>query len=88
MSTHCPEDCHIISLLFSYNTQHASRTFHDIDGNIIREESGIYHLPFDYYGINSLKNAVPALKLAKKFECEDAPYCGLPYYFPMIMFLE
>ncbi len=75
----------LFSLLFM---QHLSRRFHDVNGNIIKQDSGIYHLPFDYYGMHSVKHVVPSLKLAKKMECEYAPYCGFPYYFPMIMILK
>ena len=69
--------------------QHVNRRFHDIDGNIIKDHSGICHLPFDYYGMNSMKSVMPSsLKLASKMECEYAPYCGFPYYFPMIMIIK
>ena len=57
------------------------RTFHDADGSIRKQDSGIWIQPLDFIGFKPLEK-IAFFKNAERFEC-DGPYCGLPYYYAM-----
>ncbi|XP_057299821.1 endoplasmic reticulum metallopeptidase 1-like [Hydractinia symbiolongicarpus] len=61
--------------------QHTLRTFHNSDGTIRKQDSGIWVQPMDYLGIKPLEN-ISFYKNIENFQC-DGSYCGLPYYYPM-----
>ena len=61
--------------------KHTLRTFHDSNGLMVKQDSGIWVQPMDYNGLNTIKD-ISFYKNIEKFEC-DGSYCGLPYYFPM-----
>ena len=67
--------------------QHTERTFHNITGHVTYSDSGILMFPFDRNGMSYLKRAVPALSDAGTVTCDDMPYCGWPYYLPVIHFI-
>ena len=62
--------------------QHMERTFHDIDGEVIKQDSGFMHVPLDRHGIRHIQPHMPVLKNMKPAQC-DGVYCGWPFYFPM-----
>ncbi|XP_033636192.1 endoplasmic reticulum metallopeptidase 1-like [Asterias rubens] len=65
--------------------EHISRTKHDQSGAAVRHESYVSVLPLDYLGISHMESYIPALKDAPKAVCEkDMPYCGHPYYLPLL----
>ncbi|XP_031550512.1 endoplasmic reticulum metallopeptidase 1-like isoform X2 [Actinia tenebrosa] len=61
--------------------QHIVRTFHGMDGSVVKKDSGIWLNPLDYNGITHLKD-VPLIKQAKQVMTDDGVYQGFPYYLP------
>ncbi|XP_057299822.1 endoplasmic reticulum metallopeptidase 1-like [Hydractinia symbiolongicarpus] len=61
--------------------QHTLRTFHNCDGTIRKQDSGIWVQPMDYLGIKPLKH-ISFYKDIENFQC-DGSYCGLPYFYPI-----
>uniref|UniRef100_A0A8C5TKC5 Endoplasmic reticulum metallopeptidase 1 n=1 Tax=Malurus cyaneus samueli TaxID=2593467 RepID=A0A8C5TKC5_9PASS len=64
--------------------QHTSRRFHDLDGNVIKSDSGIWINGFDYNGISHITPHVPEINDTIRTVCEEqAPFCGLPWILPV-----
>ncbi|XP_038457356.1 endoplasmic reticulum metallopeptidase 1 [Canis lupus familiaris] len=64
--------------------QHMTRTFHDLDGNVIKRDSGIWINGFDYTGMSHITPHVPEINDTIRAHCEeDAPLCGFPWYLPV-----
>ncbi|NXI05924.1 ERMP1 metallopeptidase, partial [Pachycephala philippinensis] len=64
--------------------QHTSRRFHDIDGNVVKSDSGIWINGFDYNGISHITPHVPEINDTIRTPCEEqAPFCGLPWILPV-----
>jgi len=65
------------------------RTIRDSTGNVTYSDSGILHLPFDRNGVRPLADYVPVLANPTLLHCQtELPYCGVPFYFPMISFFD
>jgi len=62
------------------------RTFHDVTGDMTSSDSGLFVFPFDRNGLSYLKPSLPALSRSIPVKCDDLPYCGWPYYFPLIRY--
>uniref|UniRef100_A0A7N5P5M8 Endoplasmic reticulum metallopeptidase 1 n=1 Tax=Ailuropoda melanoleuca TaxID=9646 RepID=A0A7N5P5M8_AILME len=64
--------------------QHVTRTFHDLDGSVIKRDSGIWINGFDYTGMSHITPHVPEINDTIRAHCEeDAPLCGFPWYLPV-----
>ncbi|XP_057236121.1 endoplasmic reticulum metallopeptidase 1 isoform X2 [Malurus melanocephalus] len=64
--------------------QHTSRRFHDLDGNVVKSDSGIWINGFDYNGISHITPHVPEINDTIRTVCEEqAPFCGLPWILPV-----
>ncbi|KAK2523755.1 endoplasmic reticulum metallopeptidase 1 [Columba livia] len=64
--------------------QHVSRRFHDLDGNVVKSDSGIWINGFDYNGISHITPHVPEINDTIRTPCEEqAPFCGLPWILPV-----
>ncbi|XP_057635172.1 endoplasmic reticulum metallopeptidase 1 isoform X2 [Chionomys nivalis] len=64
--------------------QHMSRTFHDLEGNVVKRDSGIWINGFDYTGISHITPHIPEINDTIRAHCEeDAPLCGFPWYLPV-----
>ncbi|XP_047123098.1 endoplasmic reticulum metallopeptidase 1 isoform X1 [Hydra vulgaris] len=61
--------------------QHILRTFHNSDGSIRKQDSGIWLQPMDYLHVQDI-NTIPFFKNMQRLECEGS-YCSLPYYYSM-----
>lgn len=61
--------------------QHVSRTFYDTDGNVVKEDSGLWINSLDYLGIKPIQH-VPLLQEAQP-AAQDGVYGGFPYYIPL-----
>ena len=61
--------------------QHVVRNFHNADGRVYKNDSGIWFAPLDYLGLQPVMH-LPSLKDVARTEC-DGPYCGYPYFFPL-----
>ncbi|NXF48598.1 ERMP1 metallopeptidase, partial [Oceanites oceanicus] len=73
-----------LSLEFRINLFHASRRFHDVDGNLVKSDSGIWINGFDYNGISHITPHVPEINDTIRTPCEEhAPFCGLPWILPV-----
>ena len=65
--------------------QHIQRTHHDVSGEVIHTDSGMWSVPLDRYGIKSLASAMPILREARDAACDhDQPYCGYPWLLPLL----
>ncbi|XP_046366500.2 endoplasmic reticulum metallopeptidase 1-like [Haliotis rufescens] len=63
---------------------HIDRQFHDQSMSVIRRDSSLWYIPFDYKGPRLLQKEVPELFAeAKPVLCEGA-YCGRPYLYPVL----
>ncbi|XP_062456249.1 endoplasmic reticulum metallopeptidase 1 [Rhea pennata] len=64
--------------------QHTSRRFHDLDGNLVKSNSGIWINGFDYNGISHITPHIPEINDTIRTQCEErAPFCGLPWILPV-----
>ncbi|XP_030049651.1 endoplasmic reticulum metallopeptidase 1 isoform X3 [Microcaecilia unicolor] len=68
--------------------QHTTRTFHDLDGNVVKRDSGIWINSFDYTGISHITPHVPEINDTVQAECEDVPFCGFPWFLPAQFFIR
>ncbi|KAK1334507.1 hypothetical protein QTO34_005513 [Cnephaeus nilssonii] len=64
--------------------QHMTRTFHDLDGKVVKRDSGIWINGFDYTGMSHITPYVPEINDTIRARCEEkAPLCGFPWYLPV-----
>ncbi|XP_029059906.1 endoplasmic reticulum metallopeptidase 1 isoform X2 [Monodon monoceros] len=64
--------------------QHMTRTFHDLDGNVVKRDSGIWINGFDYTGMSHITPHIPEINDTIRAHCEEnAPLCGFPWYLPV-----
>lgn len=61
-----------------------TRTFRDLDGNVVKQDSGIWINGFDYTGMSHITPHVPEINDTIRAHCEEnAPLCGFPWYLPV-----
>ncbi|XP_051002276.1 endoplasmic reticulum metallopeptidase 1 isoform X2 [Acomys russatus] len=64
--------------------QHVTRTFHNLEGNIVKRDSGIWINGFDYTGMSHVTPHIPEINDTIRAHCEEnAPLCGFPWYLPV-----
>ncbi|XP_069482124.1 endoplasmic reticulum metallopeptidase 1 [Ambystoma mexicanum] len=63
--------------------QHTTRTFHGLDGNVVKKDSGIWINGFDYTGISHITPHMPEITDDIRAPCDDAPFCGFPWFLPV-----
>ncbi|XP_042542867.1 endoplasmic reticulum metallopeptidase 1 isoform X2 [Dipodomys spectabilis] len=64
--------------------QHMTRTFHNLEGNIVKRDSGIWINGFDYTGMSHITPYIPEINDTVRAHCEEnAPLCGFPWYLPV-----
>ncbi|XP_055986560.1 endoplasmic reticulum metallopeptidase 1 [Sorex fumeus] len=64
--------------------QHTTRTFHGLDGNVVKRDSGIWINGFDYTGMSHITPYIPEINDTIRTNCEEnAPFCGFPWYLPV-----
>ncbi|XP_031245925.1 endoplasmic reticulum metallopeptidase 1 isoform X3 [Mastomys coucha] len=64
--------------------QHVSRTFHDLEGSVVKRDSGIWINGFDYTGMTHVTPHIPEINDTIRAPCEEnAPLCGFPWYLPV-----
>ncbi|XP_066224198.1 endoplasmic reticulum metallopeptidase 1 isoform X2 [Saccopteryx leptura] len=64
--------------------QHMTRTFHDLDGKVVKQDSGIWINGFDYTGMSHITPHIPEINHTIRAHCEEnAPLCGFPWYLPV-----
>ncbi|XP_072260329.1 endoplasmic reticulum metallopeptidase 1-like isoform X2 [Pyxicephalus adspersus] len=60
--------------------QHTTRTFHNLNGEVVKTDSGILVNGYDYSGLSHITPHIPELNDTIKAQCEDAPICGFPHF--------
>ncbi|KAM9329716.1 LOW QUALITY PROTEIN: endoplasmic reticulum metallopeptidase 1 [Gastrophryne carolinensis] len=68
--------------------QHTTRTFHGLNGEVVKQDSGIWINVFDYTGISHVTPHISELNDTIRARCEDAPFCGYPWIFPVHFLLK
>ncbi|GAB6026090.1 hypothetical protein CHUAL_012293 [Chamberlinius hualienensis] len=65
---------------------HVARTFHQRNGDIKHEDSGIWVIPADFNGANDMFRYIPELKHGHLVDedCEKYLMCGMPFYYPAL----
>ncbi|XP_061783098.1 endoplasmic reticulum metallopeptidase 1 [Nerophis lumbriciformis] len=84
------------SLLFPYSgdpdiprpkrifLQHTTRTFHDLEGRVESQDSGVWINSFDYTGIQHITPHIPEINDSVRTHCrDDHPFCGYPWFLPV-----
>ena len=66
--------------------QHVSRNFHNKDGMVYKNDSGMWFGPLDYLGLAPMMH-LPSLKNVSEAEF-DGPYHGYPYILPINQLLK
>ncbi|KAG9486725.1 hypothetical protein GDO78_006874 [Eleutherodactylus coqui] len=67
---------------------HTTRTIHNLDGDVVKRDSGIWINTFDYTGIAHLTPHIPELNDTVRAPCDAAPFCGFPWYFPVHLLIR
>ncbi|XP_067839735.1 endoplasmic reticulum metallopeptidase 1 [Heptranchias perlo] len=68
--------------------QHTTRTFHDLNGEIIKRDSGIWINGFDYTLMSHVTPHIPEINHTIRSSCENAPFCGFPWFLPVQSFIR
>ncbi|XP_006004697.1 endoplasmic reticulum metallopeptidase 1 [Latimeria chalumnae] len=63
--------------------QHSTRTFHGLNGNVIKRDSGIWINGLDYTGMSHVTPYIPEINDSIRSSCEKAPFCGHPWILPI-----
>lgn len=68
---------------------HAERSFHDIKGDLINQETGFWMVDLDVNSPHTLRGLVPEIDNARLVtsDCEKYLYCGMPYFIPILSFI-
>ncbi|KAG8237643.1 hypothetical protein J437_LFUL013621, partial [Ladona fulva] len=69
---------------------HTDRTFHDLEGNVRKHESGYWLVDMDHNSPRALQKTHPnLLENARPVEdeCSSELYCGMPYLMPVLTFI-
>ncbi|XP_073525027.1 endoplasmic reticulum metallopeptidase 1-like isoform X2 [Phyllobates terribilis] len=62
--------------------QHTTRIFHNLNGDVIKRDSGIWINELDYNGITRITRYIPELNDTVRAPCDAGPFCGFPWYLP------
>ncbi|XP_070336554.1 endoplasmic reticulum metallopeptidase 1 isoform X1 [Odocoileus virginianus] len=66
------------------SSQHITRTFHGLDGNVVKRDSGVWINAFDYTGMSHITPHISEINDTVRADCEEsAPLCGFPWYLPV-----
>ncbi|XP_029301293.1 LOW QUALITY PROTEIN: endoplasmic reticulum metallopeptidase 1 [Cottoperca gobio] len=64
--------------------QHTTRTFHNLQGQVESQDSGLWINSFDYTGIQHITPHIPEVNDSIRTSCrEDRPFCGYPWFLPV-----
>ncbi|XP_032395998.1 endoplasmic reticulum metallopeptidase 1 [Etheostoma spectabile] len=64
--------------------QHTTRTFHNLQGEVESQDSGLWMNSFDYTGIQHIIPHIPEINDSVRTSCrEDRPFCGYPWFLPL-----
>ncbi|XP_059500511.1 endoplasmic reticulum metallopeptidase 1 isoform X2 [Stegostoma tigrinum] len=68
--------------------QHTTRKFHDLNGEISKRDSGIWINGFDYTLMSHVTPHIPEINNTIRSSCENAPFCGFPWFLPVHNFIR
>ncbi|XP_062905257.1 endoplasmic reticulum metallopeptidase 1 [Mobula hypostoma] len=68
--------------------QHITRTFHNVNGEVVKKDSGIWINGFDYTLMSHVTPYIPEINDTLRSPCENAPFCGFPWYLPVHSFIR
>ncbi|MBN3279846.1 ERMP1 metallopeptidase, partial [Polyodon spathula] len=64
--------------------QHTTRTFHGLNGEVIKKDSGIWINGFDYTGMKYVTPHIPEINDTIRAPCDkQVPFCGFPWFLPV-----
>uniref|UniRef100_A0A3Q3M0D2 Endoplasmic reticulum metallopeptidase 1 n=1 Tax=Mastacembelus armatus TaxID=205130 RepID=A0A3Q3M0D2_9TELE len=64
--------------------QQTTRTFHNLQGQVESQDSGLWINGFDYTGIQHITPSIPEINDSIRTRCrEDRPFCGYPWFLPV-----
>ncbi|XP_061590080.1 endoplasmic reticulum metallopeptidase 1 [Cololabis saira] len=64
--------------------QHTSRTFHNLQGQVESQDSGLWINSFDFTGMQHVTPHIPEINDTVRTHCqEDRPFCGYPWFLPV-----
>ncbi|KAM9307327.1 endoplasmic reticulum metallopeptidase 1 [Pholidichthys leucotaenia] len=64
--------------------QHTTRTFHNLQGQVERRDSGLWINSFDFTAIQHITPHIPEINDSVRTRCrEDRPFCGYPWFLPV-----
>uniref|UniRef100_A0A8C6SIH7 Endoplasmic reticulum metallopeptidase 1 n=1 Tax=Neogobius melanostomus TaxID=47308 RepID=A0A8C6SIH7_9GOBI len=64
--------------------QHTTRTFHNLQGQVESQDSGLWINSFDYTAIQHITPHIPEINDTVRTECrQDRPFCGYPWFLPV-----
>lgn len=68
---------------------HVERTFHDVNGEVEEQRSGLWVVNLDVNSPRSVSSLVPEMSRAQLVhdDCQQRLYCGLPYIIPVQTFI-
>lgn len=72
-----------------YAILHAERSFYDIKGTMINQETGFWIVDLDVNSPYTLRGIVPEIDRARLVttDCDKYLYCGMPYFIPILSFI-
>lgn len=69
---------------FIASTQHTTRTFHNLEGQVESRDSGLWINSFDYTGMQHVTPIIQEINDSVRTRCrEDRPFCGYPWFLPV-----
>ncbi|XP_037609140.1 endoplasmic reticulum metallopeptidase 1 isoform X1 [Sebastes umbrosus] len=64
--------------------QHTTRTFHNLQGQVESQDSGLWINSFDFTGVQHITPHIPEVNDSVRTSCrEDRPFCGYPWFLPV-----
>lgn len=60
------------------------RKFYDSNQKLIKTDTGVWTVPLDYNGARTVLQYIEPNHKMERVKCDKHPYCGMPYYFPVI----
>uniref|UniRef100_A0A3B4A9M1 Endoplasmic reticulum metallopeptidase 1-like C-terminal domain-containing protein n=1 Tax=Periophthalmus magnuspinnatus TaxID=409849 RepID=A0A3B4A9M1_9GOBI len=64
--------------------QHTTRTFHNLQGQVESQDSGLWINSFDFTAVQHISPHIPEINDTVRTHCrEDRPFCGYPWFLPV-----
>lgn len=64
--------------------QHTTRTFHNLQGQVESQDSGLWINSFDFTAMQHITPHIPEINDTVRTDCrQDRPFCGYPWFLPV-----